>query len=355
MPLLGLYRDMVRRRYQTPTRADEIHRVLCADGVRVCVKRCRPAPGAALRALPVLCVPGLGADSTNFDAPAPHGLAPWLAAQGFDTWIVDLRGTGLSMLAGRSQWSNVTFDDFVHLDMPAVLEHIAVTTGAPSVSWVGHSMGGLLLYAMVAAGRAGRVHAGVTLGSPIGFPRGFADVPWLGRLRGLGRYLSGLHVQELAQLLTPFAMRFDHPQLRRLVAYDNVDPAYVRRVMYRAIQSVPRGVLAQLGDWMERDAFCSVDGTLDYRARLSGCALPVLVMGGQSDGIARLDAVRRAVDLLPNAEHVIAGRAAGFTADYGHIDLLFGKRAHVEIYPRVRAFLAAHDHVARRTPLRVAS
>src|SRR5262245_9202886 len=112
MPLLGLYRELVRRRYETPTRADENHRVPAADGVRIAVKRFRPSSSTELvRKLPVLCVPGLGADSTNFDAPEPSGLAPFLAQQGFDTWVVDPRGTGLSTVPKR-RWTGITFDDF---------------------------------------------------------------------------------------------------------------------------------------------------------------------------------------------------------------------------------------------------
>lgn len=347
MPLLGLYREVVRRRYETPTRADEIHRVRCVDGERVALKRFRPTPGSTPRTLPILCVPGLGADSTNFDAPAPHGLAPWLAEQGFDTWVVDPRGTGLSKL-DPGRWVGVTFDDFVGLDMPAVLDHIAAASGVPELLWVGHSMGGLLLYALLGTGRGGRVRAGVTLGSPLGFPQGWDSVPWLKPVRGLGRFVPGLHVAELSQMVAPLAMRFDNPLLRRFIVLDNVDAPYARRLMYRAIQSIPRGLMLQFRDWLDHDAFRSVDQSVDYRARLAGCRTPLLVIGAPEDGLARLDAVSRARPLLPNHEFFVAGRASGLGADYGHIDLLFGKQAHVEIFPRLRTFLAAHDE--RRAP-----
>jgi pimeloyl-ACP methyl ester carboxylesterase len=342
MPLLGLYREVVRRRYDTPTRADEIHRVACPDGVRVAVKRFRPVPGSPRRALPVICVPGLGADSTNFDAPPPWGLAPWLAEQGFDTWVVDPRGTGLSKLE-MAKWVGVTFDDFVGLDMPAVLDHIAHTTSVPEVMWVGHSMGGLILYGLLATGRGARVRAGVTLGSPLGFPQGWDAVPYLKPLKSLGGLVPGLHVAEISQLLAPLAMRFDNPLLRRFIVLDNVDGAYARRLMYRAIQSIPRGLMLQFRDWLEADAFRSVDKTVDYRSRLSGCRTPMLVVAAAEDGLAKVDAVRRALPLLSNVEYVLAGKEGGFSTDYGHIDLLFGRNAHVEIFPRLRTFLGRHD------------
>lgn len=353
MPLLGLYKEIVRRRYETQTRADEIHRVPCADGVRVAVKRFLPAPGAEKRRLPVLCVPGLGADSSNFDAPDPYGLAPWLAGHGFDTWAIDLRGTGQSKVPYR-RWVGVTFDDFVGLDLVAAVNHLCAKTGAPGVMLVGHSMGGLALYAMLARQEAARVRAGVTLGSPLGFPQGWEAMPLLKPLRGLGNVVPGLHVGPISQLLAPLALRFDSRSLRRFMVLDNVDTRMARRLMYRAVQSIPRGLMLQFREWIERDAFRSADGALDYRARLAGCAVPVLVVGAPQDGLARLDAVRRALPLLPHARFLLAGRDEGLSTDYGHIDLLFGRRAHEEVFPRVLDYLAEHDALAApRRHLRV--
>ena len=349
MPLLGLYKEIVRRRYETTTRADEIHRVPCADGVRVSVKRFLPHASAERRRLPVLCVPGLGADSTNFDAPEPYGLAPWLAARGFDTWAIDLRGTGLSKLPYR-RWVGVTFDDFVGLDLVAAVNHLCAKTGAPGVMMVGHSMGRLALYAMLARQEGARVRAGVTLGSPLGFPQGWEAMPLLKPLRSLGDIVPGLHVGPLSQLLAPLALRFDGPSLRRFLVLDNVDTRMARRLMYRAVQSIPRGLMLQFREWIEHDAFRSADGELDYRARLAGCALPVLIVGAPQDGLARVDAVRRALPLLPHARFLLAGRDEGLSTDYGHIDLLFGRRAHEEVFPRIVDYLAEHDALA--TPAR---
>ncbi|MCC7072025.1 MAG: alpha/beta fold hydrolase [Deltaproteobacteria bacterium] len=348
MPLLGLYKALVRQRYETGTRADEIHRVPCADGVRIAIKRFLPHRDSEPRRLPVLCVPGLGADSTNFDAPEPYGLAPWLAGRGFDTWVIDLRGTGMSKLPYR-KWVGVTFDDFVGLDLVAAVDHLCAKSGAPGVMVVGHSMGGLALYAMLARQQATRVRAGVTLGSPLGFPQGWEAMPLLRPLKRLGDIAPGLHLEPLSQLVAPLALRFNSAALKRFLVLDNVDTRMARRLMYRAVQSIPRGLMLQFREWIDRDVFRSADGELDYRARLAGCALPVLVVGAPHDGLARLDAVRRALPLLPHARFLLAGRDEGMSTDYGHIDLLFGRRAHQEVFPRIADWLGEHDAVATST------
>jgi pimeloyl-ACP methyl ester carboxylesterase len=345
MPLLALYRELVRRRYLTESEADEVHRVRCDDGVTLSLKRFRANPAAPKRHLPILCVPGLGADSTNFDAPMPYGVAPYLAQNGFDTWVVDLRGTGMSSVDGPA-WKHITFDDFVARDIPATLEHIARITGADESMWLGHSMGGLVLYAAMASSKAGRVRAGVTLGSPVGFPQGWDIAPFLKPLQKFADAIPGLHVQDLSRLFAPLALRTFNPWIDKVAVVENLDAHMARRLMYRTVQSIPRGVLLQFRDWINHDAFRSVDHHIDYRARLFGCQTPVLVVGAPRDGVARLDGVRRALDLLPNASWLLCSKSGGMSVDYGHIDVLFGTKASEEVYPRLLEHFVKHDVVA---------
>src|SRR5688572_3629564 len=97
------------------------------------------------RRFPVLLVHGLASNYRNMDFPIKDlSLARFLSQHGFDTWIVDLRGSGLSKKKFlRYRWY---FDDFVFQDLPAAVEQIMKVTKAPRLHWIGHSMGGLLAY-----------------------------------------------------------------------------------------------------------------------------------------------------------------------------------------------------------------
>jgi pimeloyl-ACP methyl ester carboxylesterase len=342
MPLLSAWRSLVERRYGIPSGADELHRVRSADGVVVVAKRFRPRTPDATR-LPVVCLPGLGTDSHNFDAPAPWGLARVLADAGHDTWAVDLRGTGLSTMS-FSRWVGVTFDDFVGLDVPAVVDHVLAQTGAPRVVLVGHSMGGIVAYAAMSSGLGPKVGAAVAIAAPLGFPRGFDVAPFLRLLAPLAPLAPGLWGGALGRLVTPLSLRVDTPYLKNWLVLDHVDGRAMRRVMYRAVQDVPRGLMFQFKDWIDNDVVRSKDRGVDYRARLHGVAVPTLVVEAPADGLADTVAVRRALPLLPHAEHFVAGRASGCRVDYGHIDVLFGRDAPRDVHPRVLAFL---DRAAR--------
>jgi pimeloyl-ACP methyl ester carboxylesterase len=342
MPLLSAWQALVAHRYGYPSGADELHRVRCADGVVVIAKRFRPRVPDATR-MPVVCLPGLGTDSHNFDAPAPWGLARVFADAGHDTWAVDLRGTGQSTM-GWSRWVGVTFDDFVGLDLPAVVDRVTAVTGASQVALVGHSMGGMVAYAALSSELGARIGAAITVASPLGFPRGFDIAPFFRLLRPLAPLAPGLFGGVLGRLVTPLALRADTPFLKNWLILDHVDKSALRRVMYRAVQDVPRGLMFQFRDWVEHDAFRSKDAAVDYRARLHGVATPVLVIEAPQDGLADVTAVRRALPLLPAAEHVVAGRENGCRVDYGHIDVLFGRDAPDDVHPRLLDFL---DRAAR--------
>ena len=349
MPMLSLYQRLLRRRYENETLADELHRVPTTDGLRVALKRFLPNDDVERRHLPVLLVPGLGADSHNFDAPAPIGLAPYLAEHGFDTFVVDLRGTGLSHVP-RERWSQVCFDDFLQLDVPAVDEKIQQLTGRHQRLHLGHSMGGMLLYAAMATGRAGHIKAGVTVGTPVGFPHRWQVAPLLRPFRHLGEWVPGLFMRDMSRLVTPLLTLSDRwPGLNTYVELSNMEPKMAQQLLFQAVQDIPRALLLQFRDWVEHDAFRSQNHDVDYRAQLMGTQTPVLAVAGPADKLGTPKAVERICGLSSNVEYMLCGKAQGFSADYGHADLLLGAPSRDEVFPKLLDFLVRHDDDAKET------
>lgn len=136
-----------------------------SDGWSLHVARVRPS-GPPLESPPVLLVHGLSTNGRNLDFAPGHSPARFLASQGFDVFVPSLRGTG----PGREGPANTArdFDAFVTFDAPALIAFAQRESGSASVDWVGHSMGGLVGYAHLAAGGGG-VRRIVTLGSPVRF------------------------------------------------------------------------------------------------------------------------------------------------------------------------------------------
>jgi len=324
------------------SQADEVHYATTADGWRLALHRYRPRRGGA--GLPVLLCAGYGCNRHFVDSEEPYSLARFLAHQGFDAWPVELRGRGRSRPTGRCRRPGAwTFDDLAGIDVPAAIAHVADVTGR-RVAWVGHSMGGLVLYACLGTRPdvARLVAAGMTIASPLVFPATSRSL-----MARIGQAL--LHV--------PFGdlvpQRAALGALWNLVGWfsldvgmnpHNIDRHAVGRALRRAMSDVSRLKLQQLARWSVEGRFTSADGRVDYRAALARVTTPLLVTAGSADRIATPASVRLALEHLPAgvASYDEFGRGHGCRVDYGHVDLVLGRGAPIEVFPTVAGWLAAH-------------
>jgi len=332
--------------YRVRPAHDELRFVETKDGWRIAVAR--RAPRGEPRLPPVLLCHGLSANRGNLD----FGVARWslalaLAEAGFDCFAPDLRGHGGSRRARPGAPRRWSFDTYLAQDIPAVLDDIRAATGSERVLWVGHSQGALL--GLVAAGMYPARIAGVVAMAP---PTHFSSQDALRRLLPYAFLATGRGHRLLARAAAPLAGWF-HPALAQLAWNSrNVEGRIYRQVMANVVEDVPAGVLKQFVDWARRDRFASVDGLTDYRVGLSGARQPALFISGAADLLAPLAAVRAGYDLWAGEkEYWNAGREAGLSVDYGHSDLIFGRRAPEEIYPRVVQWLVAHSEKAPPPPL----
>src|SRR5205085_2371515 len=97
-------------------------------------------------------------------------------------------------------------EDYVYHDAPAALHTVLRETGARQVHWVGHSMGGMIAYALLISPVHKKIASAVTLGSPtmsdVGHPLIDFGLPYRGLLRLLpGRVPIGI----AARCAAPFA------------------------------------------------------------------------------------------------------------------------------------------------------
>jgi pimeloyl-ACP methyl ester carboxylesterase len=356
--LAGWYAARNRRRWALPETADEVHYTTTSDRWRLAVHHWRPRLDAPARAgaVPVVLCHGLGANRFNMDAD-DRSLARWLRDRGWDVWVPELRGVGFSDDAARHDWC---FDEHVEHDVPAVLELVLGRTGAAQVDWVGHSMGGMVMYAYLPRDQA-RVRSLCTVGSPgrmsaHAAPGGSA----LKRLRSLGRLvplvprwlMPRVPLRTLAAVLAPLSGVLLPRWQRAFHAVDNMDHVFLRRVAVSLPADISRETLQQFGEWFEEGSFRSLDRRRDYRERLGEIRIPVLALSGAADALAPPEAVEAAASRLgARAKVVVLGKAHGHGVDYGHGDLVVGDNAPHDVFPLIGGWLdaqarleAAHGH-----------
>lgn len=340
---------LARRRLHLRTDADEVHLVPCADGWRLALFRRRPR-GEARGGPPVVLCHGLWANRFNMDFDRGLSLARHLAERGHDVFVVELRGSGWSARPGPDAGGDVeppSFDVHVRLDAPAILERVREVTGAPQVFWVGHSMGGMVGYVLASGPLAGRIAGLVAVGSPAGFAAVAASARRVARLLGL---VSRVALRPVVQLLAPLAGVL-HPPLASLVLNPrNMRGAVERRALYNLVGELWPGHAEAFGGWIRTGRFTSADGTVDYLARLSEVRAPVYLLAGAADRLAPPASVRAAFEALGalDKRFEVLGPESGCRLPYGHGDLLVGRWAPEEVYPRISGWIEAREATLRK-------
>ncbi len=317
----------------------ETHYLSARDGVRLAVHRVRP-PGA-VAGPPVMLLHGLGANSHGWLMPQ-RSLAHWLAERGWDVFVPELRGAGESGAAG-GRWD---LDDYLDADLPAILDAVRDASGQSEVSWVGHSMGGLLLccYAMRRPDHG--IARGVCVGSALDYTvgrSGFARLlPLRPLLARLGRVPFGL----TAHLVSPLLGRVRSPLEAFNFHHANVEPEVIRQIHAHAFGWIPVSLLLSLATTFEPGGLRSRDGKMRYLECATECRLPLLLLSGSADVQCPPEAVEETARRIGgNARVLHLGRAHGTQEEYGHFDLLVGRHAPEEVWPRIAAFLEGRDAV----------
>ena len=314
--------------------------VTTPDGARLALHRYRPS-AAAVRRDPVLLVSGYGLNRHALDFDDRYSWARRLAAAGFDVWLLELRGSGHSRFAGRRDGS---FDDYV-VDARTAVAHVLDDTGAERLHWVGYSLGGMLLYAFLSASPdAAPVRSGIAVEAPVdlsGYQVDAISRRVFTALRRVG-IVQRLPYRLLTVLLQPaLPLLLRRPAFAQWMGPDNIDRSMLRRVMLRVVDDVPTALAAQLLQWVEDGQWTTADGR-DLLARIGEVQVPILVVTGRGDFSRR---ARQAIDRFPSGTVTAIECATdhGFSVDYGHADLLFGRNAPEEVFPHVLAWLERHD------------
>ena len=330
------------RRFTWAGEADERHVARTDDGWNLALYRYRPH--GTSRGAPVVCSHGMAGSHLIYDLGPDVSLARTLARNGFDTWLVDLRGRGESWPDGGPrrdlQWC---FDDFAERDLPAALARVCELAGAEQAFWLGMEMSGQALYAASILGRAGRVRGGITFGSPALTPRaarvpGVTAPPKL-RLRGRVPFRSG------SRLAGPILAYARSAQLESSFRACNTDPLVAARYFRNGIPDEASDLVDQFREWVEHGVMRSRNGSTVYSDRLAEVKLPLLVLAAAHDLQRPAEAVRATFDALGSADKrfLVARVADGFSVDFGHDDLLAGRAAPAEVFPRILAWLEEHE------------
>jgi len=286
----------------------------------------------------VLLVPGFIQNRHAFALPR-RSLVDALAARGFEVVVVDLPGRRAALRAPRVERLSSYVDD-----VASIVERLA--DRHPRTALVGHSMGGLIGVSLP-SDAAARLSCVAALGSPL--------LPGERVLRRLSLPVE-LASRVLSLAGAPFpGRRIAGGIFRARAAFGGHRVRLPMRVWSRDALTDDE-LSFSLEHAFTDDAFgAAADmlmllrtkgermGDVPIGERLAALRAPLLVIGGNDDGLAPEDAVRALYERAGSRERalVVVGEDKK-GARVGHIDLLVGRHAPTWVWPPLLAFLDAH-------------
>lgn len=341
--------------------------VKTADGWTLVAHRFRPEGPPRPGASPVILCHGLSYNALFFNLDPSVSFAKYLSGRGFDVWLASLRGSGLSqkwvakldaaptMLVGGAmrrlsggkvaptgyatvdpKFARWTLDDHIAYDLPAIVKLVRHHTRAPEVSWVGHSMGGI-----VALGHLGRFqNPGIgrlaTVGSQVTMPNGQVAMQFVQELivTRQGQLTGQIVADQFArEAKTSVDNMFFNEQ--------HTSPAVYQALTTSATDVPSIGLLQQYLVLGSRGELYDASKQFNYARSMGNVQVPIFLSCGSADQLAPPPCQQQLQQLVGSADKslVVFGRAGGFAADCGHNDALVGLTSRQQVFPTIERFL----------------
>lgn len=277
---------------------------------------------------PVILVHGLGANHYNFDYRPEVSLADYLQQHGWDVWVAELPGDP-SSVPPEEVTVPVDFDHYAQLDLPAAVDEVRERTGSEQVAWVGHSMGGILLFTAL-SNQPEKIAAGVVVGSSVTFEHPQGAVKWLRKNRWKPEGDGFIRFDKWSR--KSLFMRRWNPAYRRLANRKHLGWPVTLGMARHAISPVSTPLLRQATAWVRAGELVHRDGRSWADEIPADPGVPLLAIGAEHDRIVS------PVDVRTTCEQ-IEGCTYEELEDYGHVDPVTGKTARTEVYPRIEQWL----------------
>src|SRR3989338_12969 len=304
------------------------------------------------RRAPVLLIHGLGTNRFDLDFVDPqYSLAQYLYQRGYDVWLFEYRGAGKSYRPGILQYlkdcvqPDWIVDDIVFTDIPTMVRHVQEATGFQKIHFIGHSLGGMLLYMVLMTMGNQVCQSAVTLGASMnstarpGWIRLVLKLDWL-----LERFPL-IPTKLLFRLGSPFVSWVAPLEDNHFYSIKNITPSLLQKASRYATENVPMALFMELHRWYKKGHFEAEQRDFSFHNHLKDIKTPMLVIAGSVDGITPLPDVRYAYDKISSRDKkfVIMGTPGGYAHEYAHMDLILGTRAPKEVYPQILRWLKTHD------------
>jgi len=265
---------------------------------------------------PVLMIHGAAEDGHIFYSHDGRGLACYLARNGYEVFVADLRGKGKSWPA-INQHSDFGFHELLSEDLPALAQTVSRLCGGREQTWVTHSLGGALAAACLARGSA-----------------------------------EELGVRQLIHFAARRQVRARGWRRRLLVnvLWDRIGSIAVSFQGYLPAQALGLGTARESRrcfhdsvNWSSREQWIDSEDGFDYSAALSrrGWIRSLYFASVADRAFGSAEDVRDFMHELGRHDGrlMVLGRASGNLHDYSHVGMLLHPDAEIDHFPQLLDWL----------------
>lgn len=267
---------------------------------------------------PVLMIHGSIENGRIFYSTSGKGLAPYLAKNGYDVFVVDLRGRGLST-PPINKHSKHGHREILQYDFPAYINKIKEIKGDVPQHWIAHSWGGVMILAYLA-----KKIGSVKIASMVFF----ATKRRIAAMNFKKIWMINIQWSILARL--GISVRGYLPAKEHNVGSDNET----------------KRSYAEINEWVKSKQWLDWKDKFDYSAALKKIKLPpTLYLTGKNDDVLGHQAdVKLLMEETGKQDNYfkVLGRSTGHKHDYGHNDILTHKDSITDVYPVVLDFMNEH-------------
>ena len=209
-------------------------------------------------------------------------------------------------------------------------------TGAPEVTWIGHSMGGIVAICHLERYENPGIGQLVTVGSQVTMPNGLLAIQFLREmLETRGEMLVGQlrGEQIVAATRTSVHNMFFNQR--------NVAPSISEALGTWAVDVPAVGVLQQYMALARSGELFDARKEYGYARNLGNVNVPILISCGADDQFAPPAVQQYMYDRVGSEDKtlLVYGRESGFAADAGHNDALVGLNSQAEVFPTIERWL----------------
>jgi len=270
---------------------------------------------------PVLMLHGAIENGRIFYSESGKGLAPYLARNGYDVYVIDLRGHGKSTPPIDSS-SGFGQSESITEDIPACIEAVRKLRGNIPQYWVAHSWGGVLFSSLLAR-----------------FPE-YAKLVRSLVYFGSKRTIRVWNIHRI--LKVSLIWIWVCPLACRIAGYL---PARQLRI---GSDSETIKSYRQSAAWVKNDAWVDSDDGFDYGAAVKKLSLPpIWYIAAKNDHA--LGHPRDVLDFMESAgtqkcRYTVLSCKNGNRHDYDHINMLTHPDAVYDHFPQVLEWLQEHTN-----------